>query len=66
MNCQLRKIEKYVESIGKRFYCFKCDFSERENSHSFLNDLKKNSVVPCAVIGQVIETKEPAQIQVES
>ena len=35
------EIEKYVESIGKRFYCFNCDFSERENTHSFLNDLKK-------------------------
>ena len=33
---------------------------------TLLTDLKKNSVVPCAVIGQVIETKEPAQIQVES
>ena len=33
---------------------------------ALLTDLKKNSVVPCAVIGQVIETSEPAQIQVES
>ena len=33
---------------------------------TLLTDLKKNSVVPCAVIGQVIETKEPGQIQVES
>jgi selenide,water dikinase len=33
---------------------------------TLLNDLKKNSVVPCAVIGQVIQSNEPAQIQVES
>ena len=33
---------------------------------TLLTDLKKNSVVPCAVIGQVIQSNEPAQIQVES
>ena len=33
---------------------------------ALLTDLKKNSVVPCSVIGQVIQSNEPAQIQVES
>jgi selenide,water dikinase len=33
---------------------------------TLLTDLKNNSVVPCAVIGQVIQTNQPAQIQVES
>tara|TARA_B100000459_G_scaffold75504_1_gene42046 strand:- start:122 stop:580 length:459 start_codon:yes stop_codon:yes gene_type:complete len=33
---------------------------------TLLTDLKNNSSVPCAVIGQVIQTNEPAQIQVES
>ena len=33
---------------------------------TLLTDLNKNSVVPCAVIGQVIQSNEPAQIQVES
>ena len=26
------EIEKYVVSIGKRFHCFNCDFSKRENT----------------------------------
>ena len=25
-------IEKYVESIGKKFHCFRCDFSKRQNT----------------------------------
>ena len=33
---------------------------------TLLTDLKNNISVPCAVIGQVIQTNEPAQIQVES
>ena len=33
---------------------------------TLLTDLKKNSFVSSSVIGQVIQTDEPAQIQVES
>ena len=38
------EIEKYVESIGRSFYCFSCDFSERQNTHSFLKELDKNNL----------------------
>ena len=38
------EIEKYVESIGREFHCFKCDFSERENTHSFLKELSKKKL----------------------
>ena len=31
------EIEKFVKSIGRNFHCFNCDFSERQNTHSFIN-----------------------------
>ena len=40
------EIEQYVESIGREFHCFKCDFSERENTHSFLKELSKDNLEP--------------------
>jgi len=54
------EIEKYVESIGKRFHCFNCDFSERENTHSFLHSLKKNNLEPNILLsnaGSLIRTE---------
>ena len=54
------EIETCVESIGKRFHCFNCDFSERENTHSFLNDLKKNNLEPNILVskaGSLIRTE---------
>ena len=40
------EIEKYVESIGRRFYCFGCDFSQRQNTHNFLQELVENNLEP--------------------
>ena len=54
------EIEKYVESIGRSFYCFSCDFSERQNTHSFLKELDKNSLEPNILVsnaGSLIRTE---------
>ena len=40
------EIEKYVESIGRRFYCFSCDFSQRQNTHNFLQELGEKNLEP--------------------
>jgi len=53
-------IEKYVKSIGRNFHCFNCDFSERQNTHSFLNELVKNNLEPNILVsnaGSLIRTE---------
>ena len=53
-------IEKYVKSIGRNFHCFKCDFSERQNTHTFLNELGKNNLEPNILVsnaGSLIRTE---------
>ena len=54
------EIEKYVESIGREFHCFKCDFSERENTHKFLKELSKKKLEPNILVsnaGSLIRTE---------
>ena len=54
------EIEKYVESIGRKFHWFKCDFSERENTHSFLKELSKDNLEPNILVsnaGSLIRTE---------
>jgi 2-deoxy-D-gluconate 3-dehydrogenase len=63
VSSSLRKgseIEKYVESIGRSFHCISCDFSERQNTHSFLKELDKNSLEPNILVsnaGSLIRTE---------
>ena len=40
------EIQEYVESIGRSFHYFNCDFSERQNTHNFLKELGKNNFAP--------------------
>jgi 2-deoxy-D-gluconate 3-dehydrogenase len=40
------EIEKYTTSIGRKFYYYKCDFSERENTLNFLEQLTADSLSP--------------------
>ena len=54
------EIEKYVESIGRKFHCFNCDFSERQKTHSFLKELSKNDLEPNILVsnaGSLIRTE---------
>ena len=54
------EIEKYVESIGRIFHCFSCDFSKRQNTHSFLKELDKNNLEPNILVsnaGSLIRTE---------
>ena len=54
------EIEKYVVSIGRSFHCFSCDFSERQNTHSFLKELDKNNLEPNILVsnaGSLIRTE---------
>ena len=54
------EIEKYVESIGRSFHCFSCDFSERQNTHNFLKELGKNNLEPNILVsnaGSLIRTE---------
>ena len=54
------EIEKYVKSIGRNFHCFNCDFSERQNTHSFLKELGKNNLEPNILVsnaGSLIRTE---------
>ena len=53
-------IEKYVESIGKKFHCFRCDFSKRQNTHNFLRELGENNLEPNILVsnaGSLIRTE---------
>ncbi len=53
-------IEKYVKSIGRRFHCFSCDFSQRLNTHNFLQELYENSLEPNILVsnaGSLIRTE---------
>jgi 2-deoxy-D-gluconate 3-dehydrogenase len=36
------EVEKSIESIGKKFYPYQCDFSSRENLHVFISQVKKD------------------------
>ena len=54
------EIQEYVESIGRSFHCFSCDFSERQNTHSFLKELDKNNLEPNILVsnaGSLIRTE---------
>ena len=54
------EIEKYVESIGRRFYCFSCDFSQRQNTHNFLQELGEKNLEPNILVsnaGSLIRTE---------
>ena len=54
------EIEKYVESIGRRFHCFSCDFSQRQNTHNFLQELGENNLEPNILVsnaGSLIRTE---------
>ena len=54
------EIEKYVESIGRRFHCFSCDFSQRKNTHNFLQELGENNLEPNILVsnaGSLIRTE---------
>ena len=54
------EIEKYVESIGRRFHCFSCDFSQRQNTHNFLQELSENHLEPNILVsnaGSLIRTE---------
>ena len=54
------EIEKYVESIGRRFHCFSCDFSQRQNTHNFLRELGENNLEPNILVsnaGSLIRTE---------
>ena len=54
------EIEKYSESLGRGFHCFKCDFSKRQSTHIFLNELRKNNLEPDILIsnaGSLIRTE---------
>ena len=54
------EIEKYVESIGRRFHCFSCDFSQRQNTHNFLQELSENNLEPNILVsnaGSLIRTE---------
>ena len=54
------EIEKYVKSIGRSFYCFNCDFSKRQNTHSFLKELSENNLEPNILVsnaGSLIRTE---------
>ena len=54
------EIEKYVESMGRRFHCFSCDFSQRQNTHNFLQELGENNLEPNILVsnaGSLIRTE---------
>ena len=54
------EIEKYVESIGRKFHCFNCDFSKRDNTHSFLKELSEHNLEPNILVsnaGSLIRTE---------
>ena len=54
------EIEKYVESIGRSFHCFSCDFSQRQNTHNFLQELSENNLEPNILVsnaGSLIRTE---------
>ena len=54
------EIEKYVESIGRSFHCFSCDFSQRQNTHNFLQELGENNLEPNILVsnaGSLIRTE---------
>ena len=54
------EIEKYVTSIGRRFHYFNCDFSKRQNTHKFVNELMENNLEPNILVsnaGSLIRTE---------
>ena len=54
------EIQKYVESIGRSFHCFNCNFSERQNTHNFLQQLGENNLEPNILVsnaGSLVRTE---------
>ena len=45
------KIEKVVNDLKRQFYCYKCDFSKRENTLDFLEKLRSNNLAPEIFVG---------------
>ncbi len=53
------EIEGLVNNIDKKFYCYRCDFSERKNTLKFLEQLKADNLSPEILIsnaGSLIRT----------
>ncbi|WP_262903857.1 SDR family oxidoreductase [Sphingobacterium bovistauri] len=38
-------VQKSIESIGRKFYAYQCDFSKRDSLYSFIEQVKKNHPV---------------------
>ena len=45
------KIEQVVNDLKRQFYCYKCDFSKRENTLDFLKKLRSHNLAPEIFIG---------------
>ena len=45
------KIEKVVNSLGRTFTCFSCDFADRLNTLNFIRTMESESLIPEIFIG---------------
>ncbi len=45
------KIEQVVSDLNRQFYCYKCDFSKRENTLRFIEKLRSHNLNPEIFIG---------------
>ena len=45
------EIEKIVNGLGRKFYCFTCDFSDRSNTLNFIKNMECEKLTPEIFIG---------------
>lgn len=54
------EVEKSVKSLGKNFYAYKCDFSNRKSLYQFIEDVNKNFQIDILVNNAGTILRKPA------